>query len=75
MQVTDLHRDTEEKRDQVHDGEARQKLFLQEHGGVVLLSVLGCGVVVVGHVDLVIHDYHVHHHAHNRHAEKQADEK
>ena len=69
-----LHRHTEEEGDQVHDGEPREQLSLQEHGGVVGHAVLGRGVVVVGHVDLVVHDDHVHHHAHNRHAEEQADQ-
>lgn len=69
-----LHRQTEEEGEQVHDGQAREKLFLQEHVGVVHLSVLWCGVVMVRLLDLVVHHHHVDHHAHNWDTEHQADE-
>lgn len=66
-----LYRHAEKERQEVHDGEAREQLGLQEHGGVVMVAALHCGVVVMGNAHLVVHNNHVDHHAHHRHAEDQ----
>lgn len=69
-----LHGHAEEEGEEVHDGEAGHQLSLQEHGGVVVVAVLHGEVVLVRSVHLVVHDDHVHHHAHHRHAEDEADQ-
>lgn len=69
-----LHGHAEQEGEEVHDGEARQQLSLQEHGGVVVVAVLHRHVVLVRSIHLVVHYYHVHHHSHHRHAEEEADE-
>lgn len=47
MQLIYLYRHTKEEGEEVHDGEAWEQLSLQEHGGVVVVAVLHCGVVLV----------------------------
>ena len=42
-----LYRHTKEEGQEVHDGEAWEKLSLQKHGGVVLVAVLHCGIVLM----------------------------
>lgn len=42
-----LYRHAKEEGEEVHDGEAWEQLPLQEHGGVVVVAVLHCGVVLV----------------------------
>lgn len=42
-----LYRHTKEEGEKVHDGEAWEQLSLQEHGGVVVVAVLHCGVVLM----------------------------
>lgn len=47
LALVHLHRDTEEEGDEVHDGEAWEQLPLQEHGRVVMVTVLHCGIMMV----------------------------
>lgn len=42
-----LHRHTKEEGEEIHDGEARKQLSLQEHGRVVVVAVLHRDVVLV----------------------------
>lgn len=42
-----LHRHTKEEGEEVHNGEARKQLSLQEHGRVVVVAVLHCDIVLV----------------------------
>lgn len=42
-----LHGHAEQEGDEVHDGETRQQLPLQEHGGVVVVAVLHRDIVLV----------------------------
>lgn len=67
-----LYRHTKEEGEEVHDGEAWKQLSLQKHGGVVVVTVLCCDIVLMWNIHLVVHDNHVDHHAHHRHTEKQA---
>lgn len=67
-----LHRHTKEEGEKIHERETREQLFLQKHGGVEVGAVFCCGIVLMGNIHLVIHDYHVDHHTHHRHTENQA---
>lgn len=42
-----LHRHTKEEGEEVHDGEARKQLSLQEHGRVIVVAVLHRDIVLV----------------------------
>lgn len=42
-----LYRQTKEKGEEIHDGEAWEQLPLQKHGGVVEVAVLHCGIVLM----------------------------
>lgn len=42
-----LYGHAEQEGDEIHDGEARQQLSLQEHGGVVVVAVLRGHIVWV----------------------------
>lgn len=65
-----LNRNAKDERKEVHDGEPWRHLPLQHHGRVVVVALLSCDIVLMGNTHLVVHDNHVHHHAHHRHAEK-----
>lgn len=62
-----LHGNAKDERKEVHEGQTWSHLPLQEHGRMVMVAILSCDIVLMGCTHLVVHDDHVHHHAHHRH--------